>query len=299
MPAVATTSGSVVSKYALLHFFLVGCLNLTTQLRESMFFTRKKVVVIGNYERMILFALLVMNPTIAASQSQHPLQRAQKQPALFSVRLPTIRNAYIKATKDYRCSLERLLTLYESSQRQAAEKFALSEQLFKQGLIARRELDESELGLTAAAEKVDEARRQLASADTQIAEALVEIDNEKRMRKVAHASRRGLLTTTAFIRYNGVGEWAIWQVEKIQSFYLQRFGRPLPIAVLGQGRIHNDWRLDHRNALDVSLYPDSAEGQVLMVHLRTNGIPFSAFRQAIPGTATGPHINIGKPSHRY
>ena len=45
--------------------------------------------------------------------------------------------------------------------------------------------------------------------------------------------------------------------------------------------------------------PDGAEGQALMEFLRASGIPFSAFRMAIPGTATGPHIHIGQPSHRY
>jgi hypothetical protein len=82
-------------------------------------------------------------------------------------------------------------------------------------------------------------------------------------------------------------------------FFQQTFKRPLPIAVFGQGAIHNQWRLDHRNAMDISLNPDGAEGQALISFLQQNGIPFSAFRTAIPGVATGPHIHIGRPSHRY
>jgi hypothetical protein len=73
----------------------------------------------------------------------------------------------------------------------------------------------------------------------------------------------------------------------------------LPVAVFGQGAIHDRWRLDHHNALDISLNPDGIEAQTLMNFLRANEIPFSAFREAIPGTATGPHIHIGWPSHRY
>jgi hypothetical protein len=69
--------------------------------------------------------------------------------------------------------------------------------------------------------------------------------------------------------------------------------------VFGQGAIHNQWRLDHRNAMDISLRPDEPEGQALIDFLKRNGIPFSAFRTAIPGVATGPHIHIGMPSHRY
>jgi len=51
--------------------------------------------------------------------------------------------------------------------------------------------------------------------------------------------------------------------------------------------------------MDVSLHPDGAEGRALIDFMRRNGIPFSAFRGAIPGVATGPHIHIGRPSSRY
>ena len=55
---------------------------------------------------------------------------------------------------------------------------------------------------------------------------------------------------------------------------------------------------DHRNAIDVALHPDSPEGRALIKHLRGSGIPFVAFKNAVPGSATGPHIHIGKPSVR-
>ena len=50
--------------------------------------------------------------------------------------------------------------------------------------------------------------------------------------------------------------------------------------------------------MDVGINPTSTEGQALIAYLQANGIPFGAFRQAIPGVATGPHIHIGMPSHR-
>jgi hypothetical protein len=101
------------------------------------------------------------------------------------------------------------------------------------------------------------------------------------------------------IRYNGGSGWALSEAWKVQRFFQDTFKKPLPVAVFGQGAIHDRWRLDHRNAMDVSLHPDGPEGQGLLNFLRSNGIPFLAFRQAIPGTATGPHIHIGRPSHRY
>jgi hypothetical protein len=50
--------------------------------------------------------------------------------------------------------------------------------------------------------------------------------------------------------------------------------------------------------MDIPLCPDSAEGRALMEYLRANGVPFTAFHHAIPGSATGPHIHVGLPSHR-
>jgi hypothetical protein len=50
--------------------------------------------------------------------------------------------------------------------------------------------------------------------------------------------------------------------------------------------------------MDVAVHPDSIEGKALIAHLRTSGIPFIAFRGAVAGSSTGPHIHIGKPSGR-
>ena len=136
-------------------------------------------------------------------------------------------------------------------------------------------------------------------ANTQIAQALIEVEGDKQIAKLGPARRGSLINTTSFIRYTGAGSWALSQAPKIDAFFQQTFKRPLPIAVFGQGAIHNQWRLDHRNAMDISLNPDGAEGQALIHFLQSNGIPFSAFRGAIPGVATGPHIHIGMPSHRY
>jgi len=101
------------------------------------------------------------------------------------------------------------------------------------------------------------------------------------------------------MRYNGTSGWGLNEAWKIQRFFSDTFKRELPIAVFGQGAIHDRWRLDHRNAMDIQLHPDGPEGRALLEFLQKNGIPYSAFRSAIPGTATGPHIHIGRPSHRY
>jgi hypothetical protein len=48
----------------------------------------------------------------------------------------------------------------------------------------------------------------------------------------------------------------------------------------------------------VALNPDQAEGVWLREYLETRRVPYFAFRAAIPGKSTAPHIHIGPPSTR-
>jgi hypothetical protein len=166
-------------------------------------------------------------------------------------------------------------------------------------LIARKDVETAEAKVTLAKEKVAEVKQRMTAADSQIADTLLEAEAETKIARGRPVPRGGLVSTTAMIRFNGGAPWALSDAWKVQRFFQDAFKRPLPIAVFGQGAIHDRWRLDHHNSMDVSLHPDGPEGQALLGFLRANGIPFLAFRQAIPGTATGPHIHIGRPSHRY
>jgi hypothetical protein len=234
-------------------------------------------------------------------------QRKQKTPAKPAkppvaqpqTELDKLRDEYVKATKEYKASLQRLLALYEDSLKKAEDKRDQAQKLMTDGLMSQREVEQVAAVATSARLKVTETQAQISGADTQIAQALIEVEGDKEIAKLGPVRRGSLIKTTSFIRYNGVGAWALAQASKIEMFFQQTFKRPLPIAVFGQGTIHNQWRLDHRNAMDISLNPDGVEGQALINFLQSNGIPFSAFRTAIPGVATGPHIHIGMPSHRY
>jgi hypothetical protein len=70
------------------------------------------------------------------------------------------------------------------------------------------------------------------------------------------------------------------------------------VSAYGQSDLHNRWGYDHRNAMDVAVHPDSPDGQALLAYLTSQRIPFQAFRQAVSGSATGPHIHIGRPSSK-
>jgi hypothetical protein len=255
---------------------------------------------------LVLPALLLVFVGGASAQKRKPVTPkpkpvAKTKPAAAEseTELSKLRDQYIQATKEYKASLERLLALHQESARKAEQRAGQAKKLLADGLISQREVEKTENALTDANVKVSGVQQQIATADTQIAQVLLEIEGDKQIAKLGPVPKGGLLRTTSFIRYSGTGSWLLSQAGKVETFFQQTFKRPLPIAVFGQGAIHNQWRLDHRNAMDISLNPDGAEGQALMGFLQANGIPFSAFRGAIPGVATGPHIHIGMPSHRY
>jgi diguanylate cyclase (GGDEF)-like protein len=100
------------------------------------------------------------------------------------------------------------------------------------------------------------------------------------------------------IKYQPPSDWSLDRLPEIQSRFKQTQGRDLPVKVRGQGAIHDRWGYDHHDSADISLNPDSSEGQALMAQLREQRVPFLAFDHAIPGVATGPHIHIGHPSTR-
>lgn len=248
---------------------------------------------------MLALTLMLATATTSSAQKKRPVKPAPKPIIKAQTALEQLRDEYINATKDYKASLEKLLPLYEKELHRVEERAAKDQGLFKQGLIARKDLDAAEKAVADAKLKVEDVHKQMSTADTQIAQVLVEVETEKQIAKTRRIPRGGMVLTTSFIRYNGGGPWAVSQAGTVDAFFRQKFGHALPIAVLGQGVIHNRWRLDHHNAMDLSLNPDGAEGKAVMDYLRSRGIPFSAFRQAIPGTATGPHIHVGLPSHRY
>ena len=231
-----------------------------------------------------------------------PAQRKTKKkpaPAPPPTELTKLREEFVKATNEYKASLAKLLPYYENDVKRAEEKLELSKKLLAEGLIPKAQLEENERALAAAKQKIAETNRAMTSADDQVAAVLQENAANEEISKNLRLARQSLVRTSAFTRFIGSGSWSIGEAWKIQRYFSDTFNRQLPIAVFGQGPIHDRWRLDHRNAMDIQLHPDGVEGRALLNFLQKNGIPFLAFRSAIPGTATGPHIHIGRPSHRY
>lgn len=248
---------------------------------------------------MSLAVLLAATSVPGLAQKKPRTSKPRVTQAAPESELNKLRDQYISATKEYKASLEKLIALYQKNVLKAEKHRDQMQKLLEQGLISKHEFEQAETVVADAKLKVSGVENQINNADAQIAQALVEIEGDKEIAKLGKMARGTMVRTGSFIRFTGAGAWVLSQSGKIESFFQQTFKRPLPIAVFGQGAIHNQWRLDHRNAMDISLQPDGPEGQALIEFLRRNGIPFSAFRGAIPGVATGPHIHIGMPSHRY
>jgi hypothetical protein len=208
-----------------------------------------------------------------------------------------------RATNEYKLNLEHLVILYEGESQRAEEQLTKLRQLLVGGLVTRREVETAEAAAARTRERVAEAQAQLKSADVLIVEALAEAETEESTRQLRPSSvsraLNSLVRKTAYIRYGGAGAWTLSDAADIEQFFSRRFGRALPIGAFGQSALHDRWGYDHRNAMDVGVNPGTNEGQALMEYLRANGIPFTAFHFAVPGKATGPHIHIGLPSHRF
>ena len=243
---------------------------------------------------MLLLLLVAGDVSAQRKTKKKPAPKPESQ-----TELTKLREEYIKATSEYKASLGKLLPYYENDVKKAEEKLEQSKKLLAEGLIPKTQLEEYERALAIAKQKVAETNRSMTSADEQVAAVLVEAEAYEQIAKNLRLAKQGLVRTAAFTRYTGAGGWNLGDSWKVQRFFYDTFNKQLPIAVFGQGAIHDRWRLDHHNAMDIQLHPDGVEGRALLEFLQKNGIPYLAFRSAIPGTATGPHIHIGRPSHRY
>jgi hypothetical protein len=236
---------------------------------------------------------------IAQGRKKQTARQTQSKLSESADELARTRAEFTRLTEEYKKSLQELINIYEKQQKNAEDKLAQLKELYRDGLISRNNLEEAEAKVTEAKTRIAEARQQMVAADARVAETLVESEAIEQMAKAPPLAPGKLVSTTSYIRYSGTGAWSLSQAWKVQSFFQQRFGRQLPVSAFGQSALHDRWGLDHRNAMDVGVNPDSIEGQALMAYLRSNGIPFSAFHHAILGSATGPHIHIGTPSHRF
>jgi hypothetical protein len=256
--------------------------------------------------RSLISLALILVASIAAGlpvSGQTRLSASRRKPAASSKGLAAAheqaKNNLKKATEDYKESLRELLALRESSAKRSEDEIKNVKELFADGLISKKELDSKIEQAASARAQVAEVRLQLKGADQTLAETLAEAEAIEQISRV-RVPKGGFVRSTAYIRYNGTASWSLLSMAgQVQSFFSSKFGHSLPVSAFGQSELHNRWRYNHSNAMDVGLHPDSSEGQALIAYLQSKGIPFMAFRSAVPGSASGPHIHIGQPSHKF
>jgi hypothetical protein len=166
--------------------------------------------------------------------------------------------------------------------------------LHQAGQVPREQVHEAEQAFIAALKRLHAARDSVVEIDIAITEAVL----GKKVNRLPVLPVNGYSESRDLARFNGNFKWSLREAPRIERYFSQTFGRHLPVTAMGQSDTHNRLRFDHRDSMDVALHPDSAEGKTLIAHLRKGGIPFIAFRGAVPGASTGPHIHIGKASAR-
>ena len=257
--------------------------------------TRRSVLVATT---IALGVTLAVEPPCLAESPPSPPSSAGALPGDAVSAAALLRQRAIElagALREYRASLERLLAMYEQSLTRAAERQRTWRELYDRGAISRRELEQGEAAVATAQGRVDDVRRAITAADQATAEA-VNMETLAALPPPAMGERQ---QTPALSRYQGHAIWSLPSITpKLQQLFLVRFGRALPISALGQTPMHDRMGFDHTNALDVAIHPDSSEGQALLEYLRAEGIPFIAYRGAVPGSASGAHIHVGLPSPR-
>lgn len=243
-------------------------------------------------------AILALCCEVASAQesgSQAPLRAAVSRRASPSEsELSRARTEVIQKIKETRAGAEKLMALHETERQRRVEEYQKRQELYHQGLIARSDVLQAENALAEAMVRVDEDKRWLAETDM----AITEVAMRDELLRLPRLALGAYSENGRFLRFNGGTLWRLGEASRIERFFFETFGRSLPISALGQTATHDRLRFDHRDAMDVALHPDSKEGQSLLNYLRQSGIPFVAFRSAVPGAATGAHIHIGKPSPR-
>lgn len=207
----------------------------------------------------------------------------------------TSASVLIAAATQTKSSNEVLIKAQEVEIAAAMAKLEELRTLVADGLVARVELENAEALLAGLRTNLETAKKNIADSDRTIAD-LRKAEEMARAKPLVPSTRSFLKPT--ILRYGGQGGWSPGQLHTVQTFFAGTFGHALPTSAVGQSATHNRLGYDHRNSVDVALHPDSVQGKALISYLQSQGIPFLAFRTAIAGVATGPHIHIGSPSHR-
>ncbi len=125
--------------------------------------------------RTHVFVFILLLTTVGSGQAQKKLARPNAK--LNSKQMQQgnsnteIREDSVQAGEDYKSSLKVLLALYENDVRKLTEHSEKCKELYAEGVISRREYETTTGDVTEAQVKVDEMRKQIATAELTIVRA--------------------------------------------------------------------------------------------------------------------------------
>jgi hypothetical protein len=165
--------------------------------------------------------------------------------------------------------------------------------LLDAGAVARNSLDKPIEDVTWARKEYD-----LVLERAQLVRELAEQARVEKQALEAQESSKPSLGGPVMEHFVGDGSFTQEDFKRVLLAFEKRFKKPLPVSAQGDTALHRALGFDHRDRVDVALYPDSVEGEWLREYLESNEIPYYAFRNFVPGKATAAHIHIGPPSNR-
>jgi hypothetical protein len=194
---------------------------------------------------------------------------------------------------------EKATQLEEAARRQVERSKARLEQartLVDAGLAAAQSLAAPTEELAAAQSTYD-----LTLSRTELVHqvvAMAQIEQQVAETPEVIAASPAIGTPPVMERFDGRGSFTVEDLTRVESAFEREFHKALPISADGETAVHRAMGYDHRNRVDVALFPDTAEGKWLRHYLEVSSIPYYAFRSLVLGKATAAHIHIGPPSTR-
>jgi soluble lytic murein transglycosylase-like protein len=194
-----------------------------------------------SFHQIILLAAMMLLSAATCAQAQSAAKTLKgPQKSVEAQSLPAdspakLKADFIKATEEYKTSLKDLIASYQSEVEKRSEQALKLKALYNDGLISRRDFEESESGITEARVKVEEAKNQLAAADLAIAEVKKQPAFQPYTPPAGNAWREAVWTTgnarvDALIRQNGerygVDPYLIFCVMEQESHFNQSIVSP-------------------------------------------------------------------------
>ena len=256
----------------------------------------KLITLIGTTAGLILLCSTMSNAAEAKKNPTTPRLTGSPTTTSSQMNVLATRKMLIERMKASRERLKNSLPYYEEELEKQSADYETKKGLYAKDLIGEGEVENSERAMSNKRLEMERVRQWIAEDD--VALSLAEEATQEKLARLSSLPLGGYEETATLIHYNGAASWSLAGVQKIARFFREKFGHSLPLSAMGQSPTHERMGLDHREALDIAVQPDSAEGRGLMSYLKKSGIPFIAFRGAVRSMSTGAHIHIGKPSPR-